>query len=117
MPVNSHIDERLARLLRLLRPTPDGWVAKAQRTLLDMIVRDDRVLAETVLTDGDLVELRRRLETDPLFRQRFDADPVAAAEAAGMRELALGLEREMRELVRLSVVKAPPAMIRVESFE
>jgi putative modified peptide len=37
-----------------------------------------------------------------MFRQRFDADPVAAAEAAGMRELALGLEREMRELVALA---------------
>jgi hypothetical protein len=35
-------------------------------------------------------------------QQRFDADPVAAAEAAGMHELALGLEREIRELVGLA---------------
>ena len=56
----------------------------------------------SVLTDRDLTELGRELEVDPMFRQRFDADPVAAAEAAGMRELALGLEREIRELVALA---------------
>ena len=57
---------------------------------------------ERRLTDGDLAELGRELEIDPMFRQRFDADPVAAAEAAGMRELALRLEREMRELITLA---------------
>ena len=57
---------------------------------------------ETRVTDGDLRKLRRALELDPLFKQRFDADPVGAAEAAGMRELALGLEGEMRELVALA---------------
>jgi hypothetical protein len=73
-----------------------------QRILLDMSVRDQRVLEARNLTDADLAELRRLLEIDPLFQQRFDADPVAATEAAGMRELALRLEREMRELVVLA---------------
>ena len=67
-----------------------------------MSVRGQPVAVETMVADGDLAKLRRALEVDPLFKQRFDADPVAAAEAAGMRELALGLEREMRELVALA---------------
>jgi len=54
------------------------------------------------LTDGDLAELGRQLEIDPMFRQRFDADPVASAEAAGMDKVASGLEREIRELVALA---------------
>jgi putative modified peptide len=102
VPVNPHGDERLVRLLRLLRPVPDGWVTKAQRVPFDMSVRDQPVMEERWLTDGDLAKLERELEIDPIFRQRFDADPVAAAEAAGMGELALGLEREMRELVALA---------------
>jgi putative modified peptide len=62
----------------------------------------ERPLAEETLTDGDLAELGRKLEIDSMFRRRFDADPVAAVEAAGMHELALGLEREIRELVGLA---------------
>jgi hypothetical protein len=54
------------------------------------------------MPNGDLERLTRKLETDPSFREQFDADPVAAAEAAGMRELAKGLERETRELVALA---------------
>ena len=67
-----------------------------------MSVRGQPIAVETRVTDGDLAKLRRALEVDPLFKQRFDADPVAAAEEAGMRELALGLERELRELVALA---------------
>jgi putative modified peptide len=37
-----------------------------------------------------------------MFRQRFDSDPVAAADETGMRELALRLKREMRDLVALA---------------
>jgi putative modified peptide len=111
VPVNPYGDERLARLLRLLRPAPQGWVTKAKRTLLDMSIRDQR---ESRLTDADLAKLRRELEIDPMFRQRFDADPVAAAEAAGMRELALGLEREMRELVALAERIANDDVYRAE---
>ena len=77
---------------------------KAQLIPLDMIV----------LTDRDLAELGRELEVDPIFRQRFDADPVATAEAAGMRELALGLEREIRELVALAERIANDDVYRAE---
>jgi len=100
--VKPYGDDRLARLLRLLRPAPQDWVTKAQRTLLNMITRDQREAAERGLTDGHLAELGRKLEIDLNFRQRFDVDPVAAAEAAGMHKLALGLEREMRELIALA---------------
>ncbi|MGE5275226.1 MAG: hypothetical protein ACM3QU_15870 [Verrucomicrobiota bacterium] len=93
--MSSDGDVRVARLLRLLRPVPPGWIRKAQRV---------RVSAAEAgrLGDGDLAELGRKLEVDPMFRQRFDADPVAAVAAAGMRELAFGLEREMGELVALA---------------
>ena len=67
-----------------------------------MIIRDQREAAESGLSDGDLAALARELERDRTFRQRFDADPVAAAEAAGMHELASGLEQELRELVALA---------------
>ena len=69
---------------------------------------------EKGLTDRDLAQLERELEIDPMFRQRFDADPVAAAGAAGMRELALGLEREMRELVALAERIANDDVYRAE---
>jgi hypothetical protein len=100
--VEPYGDERLARLLRLLRPVPQGWATKAQQTLLNMITEDQREAAESRLTDGDLAQLGRELEIDATFRQRFDLDPVAAVEAAGMHKLALALEREMRELVALA---------------
>jgi putative modified peptide len=77
---------------------------KAQRIPLDM----------SVLTDRDLAELGRELEVDPIFRQRFNADPAAAAEAAGMRELALGLEREIRALVALAERIANDDVYRAE---
>jgi putative modified peptide len=56
----------------------------------------------SVLTDRDLAELGRKLESDSAFRLRFDSDPVAAAEETGMRELASRLKREMRDLVVLA---------------
>jgi hypothetical protein len=102
VPVNPVGHERLVRLLRLLRPAPQDWVTAAQR------------IPETGLTDGDLSALARELEIDPIFRQRFDADPVAAAEAAGMRELALGLQREMRGLVALAERIANDDVYRAE---
>ena len=88
VPLNPYDDVRLARLLSLLRPAPRSWVTRAQRIPAE----------ERTLTDGDLAELARKLEINPMFRQRFDADPVAAAEGAGMHELGLRLERELREL-------------------
>jgi putative modified peptide len=104
VPVTPYGDGQLARLLRLLRPAPQGWLMKAQRI----------PLGTSVLTDRDLAELGRKLEIDPMFRQRFDADPVAAAKAAGMRELALGLKREMRELVALAERIANDDVYRAE---
>jgi hypothetical protein len=56
----------------------------------------------SLLADRELAELTRRLNSEPGFRERFDADPVAAAEAAGMRQLVVSLERELRELVALA---------------
>jgi hypothetical protein len=81
---------------------------------LDISLPDQQVVEARRLTDGDLAKLARELETDPMFRQRFDADPVAAAEAGGMRELALGLEREMRELVALAERIAHDDVYRAE---
>jgi putative modified peptide len=114
VPVNPYADDDLARLLRLLPPAPKGWVLKAQRTLLDMRTPEQREAPESRLTDRDLAELARELKIDPLFRKRFEADPVAAAEAAGMRELALGLERELRELVALAERIASDDVYRAE---
>src|SRR2546421_2173560 len=65
VPVNPYGDVRLARLLSLFRPAPQGWVMKAQRIPLDMSVRDP-VAEEGRLTDGDLAELARKLEIDPM---------------------------------------------------
>jgi putative modified peptide len=90
--VNRYGVDRLVRLLQLLRPAPHGWLTKAERIALDF----------GVLTDHDLATLGRKLESDPIFRQRFDSDPVAASEETGMRGLALRLEREMHELVALA---------------
>jgi putative modified peptide len=67
-----------------------------------MIAEDQSEAAESSLTDVDLAQLGRELQIDATFRRRFDLDPVAAVEAAGMRKLAVALEREMRELVALA---------------
>ena len=99
--VNPYGDERLARLLRLLRPAPRDWITKAQRIFFDVSIPGQVRAAETRLTDRDLAELSHALD-DPLFRRRFDADPIAAAQAAGLHELALRLASEMRELVALA---------------
>ena len=102
------------RLLRLLRPTPQAWVTKAQRIPLDLSLQDRSGGEDTWLTSGDLEKLERKLETDSTFRDRFDADPVAAVEAAGMHELALGLEREIRDLVALAERIANDGAYRAE---
>jgi putative modified peptide len=75
---------------------------RAKRIFVDRGVRDTRAPVGQRLTDGDLARLRRALEVDPMFRSRFDADPVAAAEEAGMPDLAAALGQEMRELVALA---------------
>jgi hypothetical protein len=113
VPVNAYGNARLAQLLRLLRPAPQGWITKAQGIFFDGSSRESAAEASG-LTDRDLAELGRKLEIDPVFRQRFDADPVAAVEAAGMHELASGLEREMRELVALAERIANDDVYRAE---
>jgi hypothetical protein len=100
--LNAYSRERLAYLLRLLRPAPQRWVTKAQSTILEMLVRDGAAADATPLTETQLAQLGHALERDPAFRRSFDTDPVAAAEAAGWSDLARGLEREMRGLVALA---------------
>jgi hypothetical protein len=95
---------RLVRLLRFLRIPPLEWVRRAQRI----------PLTSALLSDRDLAELGRRLEADPSFRRDFDADPVAAADAAGMREIGLRLRRELRELVALAERVAGDEVRRAE---
>ena len=84
-------EERLARLLQTLRPAPLDWVTRAQQ-----------IPVGPPLTEIDVKALSRKLENDADFRQRFDADPLAAAESAGMHGLATQLVRELRELVTLA---------------
>jgi hypothetical protein len=84
-------DERVARLLQTLRPAPEDWVHRARQIPL-----------APALTDTDVARLARRLEGDADFRKRFDADPVAAAESAGMATIATQLGRELRDLAALA---------------
>jgi len=80
-------DERVAALLRCLRPAPAAWVARAKRVALGP------------LTDADLAELTQKLELEPAFKERFEDDPVAATETAGFRRLAAHLQRELEEFL------------------
>jgi hypothetical protein len=89
--LNRYDDERVALLLQTLRPAPDDWVERAQQ-----------IPVGPPTTEADVAELSRKLESDADLRQRFDADPVAAAESAGMPALATQLRREIRELVTLA---------------
>ena len=76
VPTDLHANERLGRLLRLLRPAPEGWVARAKHIFSE---RPDGSSVPALLTDGDLAALARLLERDASFRERFDRDPAAAA--------------------------------------
>jgi hypothetical protein len=106
VPASAH-DERLARLLRLLRPAPASWVARAKRIAL-------AYARATRLTDRDLELLTSRLAEDALFREQFDADPVAAARAAGLRDLAVVLAAEVHELIALAEQIATDESYRAE---
>ena len=80
-----------------------------------MVMRDQREAAQSGLTEGDhLAELGQKLEIDLMFRQRFDVDPVAAAEGAGMHQVALGLKQEMLGLVALAERIANDDVYRAE---
>jgi hypothetical protein len=90
-------EERLVRLLRMLRAAPREWIRRAQRIPIELGGRPS-----ATLTARDVEELGRRLERDPSFRLQFDADPVAAVGEAGMHELGGRLRREIQELVALA---------------
>jgi hypothetical protein len=65
----THFDEdRLAALLRVLPPAPEGWVRAAQ---------------ELPLARQGLDEIVARAEADAEFRARLVADLEAALEAEG----------------------------------
>jgi hypothetical protein len=91
-------EERLGRLLRLLRAVPREWIRRAQRIPAELGGGGPR----TTLTARDVEELGRRLERDPSFRREFDADPIAAVEATAMHGLGLRLRRDIDELVTLA---------------
>jgi hypothetical protein len=78
----------------MLQPAPADWVAKAQRAIAGWLASSGPVF--------DLTALTQALERDLSFRHAFDADPVAAAEAAGWPDLARALEREVRALIALA---------------
>jgi hypothetical protein len=67
-----------------------------------MLARDRTGASDVALTEAALGKLRSALELDPVFRDSFNADPVAAAETAGWPKLARALERDIRELVALA---------------
>ncbi len=90
------------------------WVTKAKRIFVDLAMRETSARTETPLTDNELARLRHVLDVDPLFRRRFDADPVAAAEVAGMYDLAAALEQEVHELVALAERVARDSVLRAE---
>jgi putative modified peptide len=110
---NRYGDERLAHLLRLLRPAPRDWITKAQRIFFDLSTSGHAHAAEMRLTDGDLVVLRHALD-DSAFRERFDVDPIAAVQAAELHDLALRLASELRELVALAERIATDDVYRAE---
>jgi len=92
VPESPYGHDRLAYLLRLLRPAPVRWVTRAQLIAVE----------STSLTGRHLAELEWKLESDARFRDLFDADPVAAAETNGMQQLARALEHEIRGLIALA---------------
>jgi hypothetical protein len=66
--IHDYDEERVAELLRLLPPAPEGWVRAAQELPLARLGLDDIV---------------RRAEEDAAFRERLVADLEAALAAEG----------------------------------
>jgi hypothetical protein len=87
MKSKRYDDERLGLLLRLLRSAPARLVARAKRIPLAELDADDLAL------------LARQLDSDSTFKQRFDADPLAALESAELRELTEHLRVEWEHLL------------------
>jgi hypothetical protein len=100
MTSKPYDDERLARLLALLRAAPQAWVERAKRI---------------PLAEKELAELERMLEADVTFRRSFDTDPVTATGEAGLEDLAARLEWELEELLsdeREVVAHGKPTRLR-----
>jgi hypothetical protein len=66
--VTAFDEERLARLIRVLPPAPEGWVRAAQ---------------ELPFARAELDEIVARAEADAAFRERLIADLEAALVAEG----------------------------------
>jgi hypothetical protein len=84
MTAKPYDEERLGRLLAMLRAAPRAWVERAKRI---------------PSAEEELAELERMLEADVTFREGFDSDPVAATGGAGLQDLAARLEWELAELL------------------
>ena len=67
-PVPEHDEERLAELLRVLPPAPEGWVKAAQ---------------ELPRARREMDEIVAKAEADQEFRAAVIADLESALEAAG----------------------------------
>lgn len=115
--LNDYSQERLARLLRLLRPAPQASLERAQRTVLEMLTQDSSEGEGRGLTEAEVMDLARALELDPLFRKWFDEDPVAAVEAAGWPTLARNIEREVAQLLALVEQITTDSSYRAELLE
>ena len=89
----------LTDVLKTIRPIAGGVSSANQRFASGPVAIP---LGSAPLTDRDVEELGRKLEQDASFRRKFDVDPVAAAKAAGMRELGARLEYEIGELIALA---------------
>jgi hypothetical protein len=89
MQSKRYDEERLGRLLSLLRAAPRGWIDRAQRI---------------PVAERQIEELERMLDGDETFRRSFDLDPVAAAGNAGMDDLALDVQRELDALLSEEVL-------------
>ena len=111
---NSYSQDRIVRLLRLVAPAPERWIESAQRAVVEMLARDRAAATTPAREELELSRLMRALDLDPAFRASFDADPVAAVEAAGWPALARALEREAAELVALAERIAADAAYRRE---
>jgi hypothetical protein len=110
--VTRYGNERLGRLLQLLRPVPEAWLSRAKQILSSAPERT--IAVAKPLSDEDVARLRLALESDPLFRTRFDADPVSATAEAGMGAIAIAIEYEMSELLALAERVATDHAYRAE---
>ena len=68
--MNVYDEERIARLLRLLPPVPEGWVRAAQELPAARAALDELVL---------------RAERDAAFRRQLETDLERAVAATGIQ--------------------------------